>query len=215
MPRFEYRDDQLAILWKPPGMAVQATRGSVHGTLEAWLREQRRVRYCAFHHRLDRDARGLLAVALHRSANRGLAEAFSQRTVRRRYRILVHGRPVGEEGSWRHRERVEGRDRSAQPWTDDGKGREMSARWSLLEQRGSRSLLEVQLATGRTHQIRLQAAAEGLPVVGDRLYGFGERSGLRLQAFSLELAHPVTGEAVACVLEEPSDWLRGPGTPEP
>jgi len=203
-PGFVFRDRWFGVVRKPAGMAVQPTRASVEGTLEAWIRARSGIAYVALHHRLDRDAQGLLAVALHRDANRGLAAAFAQRTAVRRYRMLVHGAPAGGAGEWRHREGRRGAVRCAAPW--DGPGREMLSSWSLIEDRSPHSLLEARLSTGRTHQLRLHAAAEGHPIVGDRLYGFGEAGGLRLQAFALELEHPVTGEGMGWELEEPAQW---------
>ena len=82
----------------------------------------------------------------------------------------------------------------------------MLSGWSLVEERGPHGLLVARLKTGRTHQLRLQAAAEGHPIVGDRMYGFGEAVGLRLQAFALGLDHPVTGEGMVWELEEPQSW---------
>ena len=205
-PEWIFRDDHFAVVRKPPGMPVQATRASVTGTLEAWLRDQPGVRYVALHHRLDADARGLLAVALDRVANRGLAACFSQRTAVRRYRMLVHGTPPAGAGEWRHREGTRGQARTAEPWTVDGEGREMISSWRLAQERDLHALLEARLHTGRTHQLRLQAAAAGHPIVGDRLYGFSEAGGLRLQAFALALEHPVTREPVGWELEEPEGW---------
>ncbi|MEE2830000.1 MAG: RluA family pseudouridine synthase [Myxococcota bacterium] len=205
-PEVIFRDELIGILFKPPGMPVQATRSTVHGTLEAWLRSEPGVDYCAFHHRLDRDAQGLISVALDRRANRGLAQAFSARRVRRSYRALVHGTPSEEGGRWHHLQVQRGPRRTALPWTEGGTGEEMDASWQLSASRGPHALLDIQLVTGRTHQIRLQAVAEGHPIVGDRLYGFGESCGLRLQACSLELVHPGSGELVSWALEEPVDW---------
>jgi 23S rRNA pseudouridine1911/1915/1917 synthase len=205
-PGWVFRGDSFAVVSKPPGMPVQATRASALGTLEAWLRDQPGVGYVALHHRLDADARGLLAVALDRGANKGLAASFSQRTAVRRYRMLVHGTPAGGAGEWRHREGRRGQVRTAEPWTARGHGREMISSWRLAEERDLHGLLEARLQTGRTHQLRLQAAAAGHPIVGDRLYGFGEAGGLRLQAYALALEHPVTGEGMSWELEEPEGW---------
>jgi 23S rRNA-/tRNA-specific pseudouridylate synthase len=82
----------------------------------------------------------------------------------------------------------------------------MKARWTNEERRAPYSLVTVSLETGRTHQIRLQAAAEGHPIVGDFVYGFGEPGGLRLQACALEIDHPTTGERMQWALPEPANW---------
>ena len=82
----------------------------------------------------------------------------------------------------------------------------MRLRWTAGERRGMHSLLTLQLHTGRTHQVRLQCAAQGHPIVGDPRYGFGEAGGLRLQSCCLSLDHPVTGEELSWELKEPADW---------
>ena len=207
-PRILYRDQDIATLWKPPGVAVQATRSTVHGTLEQWLRSQPLVEYVAFHHRLDRDAQGLLVVALDRRSNKNLAAAFRERTATRRYRVLVEGEPEAEGGRWHHLQRKPGRKRIAVPWEQGAEGQEMIARWDLLERRGGSALIEVALETGRTHQVRLQCAAEGLPVRGDRLYGRRHAGGLHLQAYKLSLRHPVTGAERGWELDLPQEWME-------
>jgi len=194
---------------KPAGMPVQPTRASVQGTLEAWLESQDGVDYVAFHHRLDRDAQGLICAALDRSANKSLARSFQERLAKRRYRVLVHGRPEAADGEWKHRQVRRGRKRKAIDWSDEGEGESMVSRWALVEVRTPYALLEVSLVTGRTHQIRLQAAAEGHPIVGDPVYGFSEGGGLRLQACELQIRHPTTGESMSWTLDEPEGWRAG------
>ncbi len=209
-PRLIHRDRHVVLVDKPPGLPVSATRQTVHGTVEAWLGEEG-FGYVALHHRLDREAEGLLAVAVHKAANRGLARAFQERQARRTYRALLGGRLEGE-GTWRH-DVVQRRGRRVAVEPGRG-GKSMVARWRALEPRGPDTLVEVELETGRTHQIRLQSAAVGHPVLGDRLYGGGERGGLRLQAARLELPHPVTGAVLVGSLPEPPSWRGQDQGPE-
>jgi len=187
-------------------MPTQSTRRGAEGTLEHWLRQQEGVEYTAFHHRLDAAAQGLICAALDRGANKSLARAFRERLARRSYRALVHGAPVGDRGEWHHLGVERRGRRQAVPWQPRTRGEEMRARWEAHGRRGPHSLVTVDLETGRTHQIRLQAAAEGHPIVGDHLYGFGEPGGLRLQACELELEHPLTRERMGWSLEEPAGW---------
>jgi RluA family pseudouridine synthase len=203
-PRIVHREASFAILDKPPGIAVQATRATVRGTLESWMRAQPGVDYLAFHHRLDSSARGLIAVALHKSANRGLAAAFRDRTAERRYCAVVEGLLRGE-GVWEHAQVQRSGKRRAVP-VGKGRGQLMRSRWRSLEVGPDRTLLEVSLETGRTHQIRLQAAAEGHPVVGDLLYGAQDPGGMHLQAIGLGLPHPRTGRRVEWALDPPPEW---------
>ncbi len=205
-PRFVHRERSFAILEKPPGIPVQATRASVRGTLEAWLRAQEGVEYVAFHHRLDSSARGLIAVALHPSANKSMARAFQERTAERTYRAVVEGILKGE-GTWVHDQvQRDGRRRAVKPRGAPKKL--MKSHWRALEHGETRTLVEVRLETGRTHQIRLQAAAVRHPVVGDLLYGGQDRGGLHLQASALALPHPRHGRRVEWSLEPPPEWLR-------
>ncbi len=203
-PTIVYRDEVLLVVDKPAGMPTQATRSSVMGTVERWASRLPGVDYVALHHRLDKDAQGLLALATDRSANRGLAAAFGERIARRRYRALVVGEVHGESGTWHHALIERGRTRTAEPAGRPG-GKEMLADWAVLARLEGRTLLEVTLRTGRTHQIRLQSKAAGHPLVGDALYGAGGGP-LRLQAFALELPHPVRDELLSFELPAPADW---------
>ena len=208
LPTIVFRDRYVLVLDKPADVPVAATRQTVHGTVEGWLHEQG-FGYVALHHRLDREAQGLLVVAVHKAANAGLAHAFQQRQARRTYRALLRGRLEGE-GTWDHMQVQRGGRRVA---IDSARGgQRMVSRWRAVAARGDVTLVEVQIDTGRTHQIRLQSAAVGHAVLGDRLYGLGERGGLRLQAARLELDHPVTGRPLAFALPEPASW-GGPDEP--
>ena len=197
-PEVIFRDRCIAVLNKPPGLPVLATRQALLGTLESWIREQG-PRYVAFHHRLDREAQGLIVAAIDKSANRELAAIFSERRARRSYRVLVEGHLEGE-GVWEHGLVKRGGERRA---VKAGVGKLMRSRWRVLENLGDRTVVEVRLETGRTHQIRMQTAAEGHPIVGDRLYGTADPGGLRLQACRLELPHPTRKGWLSYSLPDP------------
>ncbi len=207
-PYFVHREADYAVLNKPPGIPAQATRASVKGTLESWLREQDGIEYVACHHRLDSSARGLIAVALHTSANRSMARAFQERTAERTYCCVVEGLLKGE-GTWEHDQvQREGKRRAVRPRREPKKL--MRSHWRAISHGETRTLVEVRLETGRTHQIRLQAAAEGHPVVGDLLYGGQDRGGMHLQASALALPHPTRRghPRVAWDIDPPEEWLR-------
>jgi len=201
-PVWVFRDSMLGILNKPPGLPVQASRQASAGTLEGWLAGE--SPYRALHHRLDAAAQGLLAVALHKNANKGLAAAFRDRTAKRTYRAELAGELADDAGDWRHRQHQRGGRRVALPESSRN-GELMVSRFRVLKRLPGRTLVEVELETGRTHQIRLQSEAAGAPIVGDQLYGGGTGE-LRLQACALELDHPIKRKRRRFELPPPASW---------
>ncbi|HJN77189.1 MAG TPA: RluA family pseudouridine synthase [Myxococcota bacterium] len=182
--RFE--DQYLVVVDKPAGLPSQAGVDGRPGVYEL-LGE--RHRYVGLHHRLDVSASGLMVLSLSKKANRGLAHQIQARRLDRRYQVLVLGDP-GDEGVW----------------TAPIDHREAETHWRALR-RGTTSLIEARLVTGRTHQIRLHALGAGHPVLGDRRHGgaAGRLSPrLALHAWRLGLQHPVTGEALR--FESPAEF---------
>ena len=208
-PRWVHKERTVGILWKPGGIVVSASKSTVHGTLEAWVRAQSTIEYVAFHHRLDRDAQGLICVALHKTANAGMAQAFRERKAKRVYRVLVEGRVDAAKGTWHHLQLRKRQRRYALPFDGGdqlGDGQEMKATFRRVQVYGERTLLEVRLQTGRTHQVRLQCQSVGHPVVGDTLYGRRDPLGLCLQAMMLRLPHPTSRGRLEFELPVPEDW---------
>lgn len=243
-----YEDADLAVVNKPAGLVVHSGAGRRGPTLAAALVAHFGAEALAagggpdrpgIVHRLDRDTSGLLVVAKNDWAHRRLAAQFQARQVTKRYLGLVHGWIQGETG------RVDlpiGRDlrRRARMTTrrvlaPEHKGvREAHTRYRVLERfpppwgpnevpAPRYTYLEIQILTGRTHQIRAHMAALGNPVAGDRLYGApgqepgpgplaGEQLGrLFLHSAQLGLAHPRTGEAMGWEVALPQElaaWLR-------
>lgn len=198
-PRIVWSDRFLVAVSKPAGMPSQPTRETDAGTVEAFLKE----RFGRVHlpHRLDTPASGLLVAAIHPAAAGPLQDLFTQRRAVRIYRVVVLGTPEPGEAELRHHLVVEdGRRRAVEPGTDPG-GQEMALRYRVLDREGDRALLWVRLLTGRTHQIRLQMAAAGHPVLGDVLYGppEGRAPRLALHAAELTFRHPVLGGRVDVV----------------
>jgi 23S rRNA pseudouridine1911/1915/1917 synthase len=149
-------------------------------------------------HRLDRDTSGLLVVARSDEAHERLQESIRRREVERRYLALVQGSPRSRSG------RIEapiGRDRidRTRHSLDTPNPRDAVTRFEVVELLGPRTLLEVALETGRTHQIRVHLEAIELPVSGDPVYGVAGDLGLErqfLHAGRLAFDHPISGERV-------------------
>lgn len=187
-PEIVYRDRWIVAVSKPSGMPTQARADGEGEDLFAWVKAREPL--AALHHRLDQPASGLVLFAAHPDANAGLAEGFRAHTIARRYQVVLYGEV--RAGSW--------------TWEVDGK-RARSEVQPLAEDNGFTAAW-VALETGRKHQIRVHAAMNGTPVVGDRRYG-GEAGRmwdrLALHAAELHLAHPVTGGSLTLKAPLPDD----------
>lgn len=211
-----YEDADVIVVNKPAGMVVHPGAGVKRGTLVNALLH----RYGAGEnlssvggelrpgivHRLDKETSGALLVARNDAAHRALAEQFAGRQIEKTYVALLHGKISGEAG------RVElpvARDlhRRTRMTTRRREGRPARTDWRLLLRVASFSLIEANLHTGRTHQIRVHFSALGHPVVGDTLYGAPRlpKAGAKtmeplernfLHAARLRFQHPRTHEDI-------------------
>jgi 23S rRNA pseudouridine1911/1915/1917 synthase len=202
--RLVYEDTHLLVVDKPAGVVVHPAPGHTAGTLVDALRahvpnldtggDPSRP---GIVHRLDKDTSGLLVVAKDAPTHDALARQMKERRMVKRYLALVEGQMPSQEGAI---EAPIGRDprfrqRMAVVASTQG-GREARTWFRVLRYAHGRSLLQVQLETGRTHQIRVHLAAVQHPVVGDSVYGRRQPPlppRQFLHAAHLELAHPVTG----------------------
>ncbi|WP_298819227.1 RluA family pseudouridine synthase [Chloroflexus sp.] len=196
-----YEDVDIAVINKPAGMVVHPAPGHPRGTLVNALL----ARYPdlavggevrpGIVHRLDRDTSGLLVIARHDAALRALVEQQQARRMRKIYQALVIGHPP-DTGTIDAPIGRDPRDRLRMAVVNDG--RPARTHYRVLETFGDYSLLEVQLETGRTHQIRVHLRYLGYPIVGDPVYG-PRRAHLHLErqflhAGHLGLFHPRDGQ---------------------
>jgi len=213
-----YEDDDLVALDKAAGVAVHGGSGIAHGVIERLRAARPQARFLELVHRLDRETSGVLLVAKKRSALTALHAAWRAGDVDKRYQVLVRGR-------WRDAKRVvrlavhryttrEGERRVRVE--DEGQHAQTTFRRLAVwpDREPPLALLEAELHTGRTHQIRVHLTHLGFPLAGDDKYGdFGwnrelAKAGLKrmfLHAARLALAHPRTGEALAFASPLPAD----------
>jgi 23S rRNA pseudouridine1911/1915/1917 synthase len=205
-----YEDADLLIVDKPAGLVVHPSAGHAEGTLVNALLGRGEplapggiagVQRPGIVHRLDRDTSGLLMVARSDAAQASLQAQLKARRVKKTYLALVHGSVAAAVG------RIEapiGRDhgrRTRMAVTPDG--RPSTTGYRVRERFPAWTLLELDLVTGRTHQIRVHLEAIGHPVAGDPVYGTGaSRRGpdglgrLFLHAWRLELTSPSSGDLI-------------------
>lgn len=198
-----FRDAALAVIDKPAGLAVDedvlplAARELAPPGGRAWPRVV---------HRLDRGTSGCLALALNKAAERGFGQALAAGTWRKRYLAVVQGVPDGGASL----DTAYGPDpRDPRRFTtriDTPRRARLS--YAVLDQCAGAALLAVDLDTGRTHQIRVQLAESGYPLLGDEVYGVPDARIGRpaLHAERLAFPHPVTGEPLECRAALPADF---------
>lgn len=205
-----YEDEALIVIDKPAGVAVHGGSGVSFGVIEQLRRARPDARFLELAHRLDRETSGLLIVGKKRSALTRLHDQFREGAIDKRYLALVKGhwrdklrnvklplhKYLTPEGERRVRVSPEGKEAHSI----------MRLRGYGQLAAGEASLLEVELRTGRTHQIRVHLAHLGFPILGDEKYGDFplnkdlQKAGLKrmfLHAASMRLPHPLTGETLA------------------
>ncbi len=225
-----YEDNHLLAINKPAGRLSQPDATGEPSVVEL-ATEYLRVKfhkpgnvYVGLIHRLDQPVSGVLLLARTSKAAGRLSEQFRSRDVHKCYRALVEGHVPEPEGDWVDRllkDATQNQVAVADPELDAAEGKSARLRVRVLARGGGRSLVELEPLTGRGHQLRVQLASRGYPIVGDRKYG--ARSSLRaadggfriaLHATSLEFAHPTRPERLTIEAPLPSDWppgLTGPG----
>jgi 23S rRNA pseudouridine955/2504/2580 synthase len=221
-PPIVYEDDALLVVDKPSGLAVHGGSGVAHGLIETLRATRPDAKFLELVHRLDRETSGLLLVAKKRAALTGLHAALREGRVAKRYLVLVRGRWRDEKRTVRlalHKYAT--RDGERRVRVDDEAGREavtvFHRRQVWRDRDPPLALLEAELHTGRTHQIRVHLTSLGFPLAGDDKYGdFAwnrelARAGLKrmfLHAWRLAFDHPVTGAPMALESPLPDDLAR-------
>ena len=204
-----YEDDQCLAIRKPPGLASGPTRDPDRAHA-ARLAEELSGRPLTLLHRIDKETSGVLLLAKTADFADALTRAFRQRTVQKTYLALIRGSPPAEFEVVSHLSEGEG---GRMHLVRSG-GVRAETRFSTLAERGGYALVEARPRTGRTHQIRVQLAQSGHPILGDSLYG-GEASvkshpvpRQMLHAWSLAFYHPGAGREVRVEDPPPEDFLE-------
>ena len=199
-----YRDPWLLVVDKPAGMLSQPSRGESSTALDERVRAQ--FADARMMHRLDRDASGLVLFALSIDARAPLQAALEAGEIDRRYLAVVSGRLEGEGRIALRigRDAKDERRRIAHP-ESSAAGQPATSRFRTLRHGPSSTVVELELETGRTHQLRLHLSAIGHPILGDRLYGGPPALRLCLHAERLALTHPQSRRPIIVTSPPPGD----------
>ena len=211
-----YQDDTLVVVDKPAGLLTVPMEGASRedSVLTRVRTDITRVRgpraYVGALHRLDRGTSGLVALALSRECHAAGRAAFRDHAFFRQYLSLVEGAPARDSGviDLPIADEYEGGMRHI-AMDEDEPSRHAVTRFRVRERFFKAALLEVELETGRQHQIRLHLRAIGHPIIGDAVYGTSPKAHeVRpfLHAARLAFPHPLTGAPVDCLSDLPADF---------
>jgi 23S rRNA pseudouridine955/2504/2580 synthase/23S rRNA pseudouridine1911/1915/1917 synthase len=225
-----HEDDDILVIDKPAGF--DSVRGQFAGEVTVLDRLEKELpnmkEPLRVVHRLDRDTSGAMVLAKTEDAQRKLSEQWETRTVEKTYLAITHGVVPSREGVIDiPLKKTQSQKRPVLP--DPSNGKPATTEFKVLEQYRSYTLVEAHPVTGRMHQVRVHFAAQGTPLVADKIYGSAEplllsefkrgyhpsqRKGeekpliarLALHAHTLAFNHPLTGERLTFTVEPPKDF---------
>ena len=208
-----YEDDELLVIKKDAGTPVQAGKMRIMD-LEGIIKRELYMRnpkggepYLGIVHRLDQPVEGVMVFAKNPKAAAALSKQVTDGTMKKHYMALVCGKPSEKEGTLVDYIQKDGRSNTSKvvpKGTKDAKRSELN--YKVLKENEETALLEIELLTGRHHQIRVQMANAGWPLYGDTKYNpaFAETTGYvqtALCAYKLSFVHPRTGKRMEFSIE--------------
>jgi 23S rRNA pseudouridine1911/1915/1917 synthase len=206
-------DNHVLVVEKPAGMLAQEDRtkdDDVLSVAKQWVKveyEKPGAVYLGLVHRLDRPASGLMVLARTSKAAARLSEQFKNRTVQKTYFALVDGHPVEGDVYEDWLKKWDENVRVVEPKRPGGKLAKLVIQEVFWF--GTAALVRIELSTGRAHQIRVQLASRGFPIIGDFRYGSRTRldgKNLALHAGRLAFEHPTKKERMVFTSELPRAW---------
>ncbi|MFL2520499.1 MAG: RluA family pseudouridine synthase [Alphaproteobacteria bacterium] len=226
-----YEDENLIVINKPPNLVMHPAPGNESGTLVNALMYYTKNKLSNLDnnsrpgivHRLDKDTSGIVVIAKNNTAHINLAEQFKDHSISRRYKAIVWGSPDSQmiEGYIERNKK----NRKKMSLNNKGYGRYSKTIIKLEKSYGIASIVDCELHTGRTHQIRLHLTSKSCPIVGDKIYGrskinqFGkDKNNINkfmilknferqaLHAYHLGFEHPISKKRMNFDVELPEDF---------
>ena len=208
-----YEDEHIIVINKPAGLVVHPGSGiHSHTLVNALLHHTKQLssinrKRPGIVHRLDRQTTGVMVIAKNNTAQKDLAAQFKNHQIKKTYIAIVEGRLAYDEDiielpiarSLKHRERMQ---------VDLSRGKDAKTRYKVLERIDSATLVQINLLTGRTHQVRVHFSHINHPVWGDPRYGDKNKHPFCLHAFKLGLTHPVSRKYLEFEAKSPYDMIE-------
>lgn len=211
-----FENDNLLVVNKPSGMVVHPACGNYTGTLVNALANYTHSLSTingefrpGIVHRLDKDTSGLLLVAKNDFAHQSLAQQIKTKTCKRYYIAILEGNLKNDSGVVETNLARSTKNRKMIEVCENTKGKKAITLYKVIERLNGYSVVEFELKTGRTHQIRVHAKYLGHPVVGDMTYGFKthkELNGQLLHAYKIEFFEPTTNEKIVLQTKLPQKF---------
>ena len=199
-----YQDADIVVCIKPPRVLSTDEPGG----LPELLRQELGTKDFRTVHRLDRVVSGLMVVARNAAAASELSRQIREDQFEKEYVAVIHGRPEADEGRLYDLLLRDKARKMTMVATEEGKDvQPASLTYRVLESRNGLSKVRIKLETGRTHQIRVQFASRGLPLIGERKYSeLNDPCEIALWSYRLGFTHPKTGEKMEFTHEPPRDY---------
>ena len=202
-----YEDNHILVVEKPVNIPVQKDSSNdldFHTMLKNYIKEKYKKEgnvYLALLHRLDRPVSGIMVFAKTSKAAERLSKQIQNHIFEKKYIAVV-------EGKAKSKEKLEDyllKDNKTNTVKVDKNGKKATLTYSLLSYQNSKSLVEINLETGRSHQIRVQFASRNMPLYGDQRYNPNAKTKeqIALHAYSLSFLHPITKEKMSFTLPYP------------
>lgn len=228
MKNILYEDEAILVAYKPAGIATQTSRvgqQDMVSELKNYLAtKEKREPYLGLVHRLDQPVSGVLVFAKNKNAASSLSTQITNGVMKKYYYALIYGVPINEKGQFVDYLYKDGRENLSfivDETFPDGKKAVLNYQHEttlmVLENNEEVSLMQIELITGRHHQIRAQMSHAGMPLLGDSKYGSAKSKELSrmigcknvaLCAYKISLKHPVTGERKTFVKLPEEDFFQ-------
>ena len=205
-----FEDKDILVIDKPSGLQVERDRfghPSLEEEVQNYLEKYHRNHYLGIVHRIDRPVSGVIILAKTLPILKQLQFQMQEEDWEKMYRGIVTGSMPNEMGKIENYLFKDAKQKTAIIYDEyEPESKKSTLRYAVIEEKDEKSLLEIQLITGRYHQIRAQLGHINHPIVGDKLYGSKiemEGSKILLQSYSLSFNHPKTGEALEMITKAP------------